>query len=479
MKSPNSYIRLDWLLLAQCVIGLTILFSLGSMRDVVLRFAPDDAFYYFQIARNWAGGIPSSFDGLTLTNGYHPLWQWLLIPLAAMIHDPHFLARTSVIVCLWMYAAAALAAQYALKPGANPHLWFTPVWTAFVLLFSPVYGMEGPLCVLLFSLLLWQALRFDERSIVQALSLGLSTGLLGLARIDHLLWALALDLWLVWRWRRGKLSLTVLLAAAAPQILLVGGYFLSNLLVWGHALPVSASIKMARSGLFSLAIPYSFLYLVSLLSLPLSAWAAWRGGRLAWVGAGNILYILMVLKRGGLETWDWYFALPVFTVGVLLPVFMNETQWVKTRWRQPLLAVLALAAFTQTSGEIVSNRSEFIAAYDNALALAELPENEYTFADSDCGILGFFSRQRWLNMDGLTLDFSFQQALRDDTLPQWLREHGLNAYVDFDQEPFPETVILYSWPGIGYHHDEAILHLEPLRPLGNGRMLMKVVEISE
>ena len=37
----------------------------------------DDAFYYFGIARNVAHGHGSTFDGLDLTNGYHPLWMVL------------------------------------------------------------------------------------------------------------------------------------------------------------------------------------------------------------------------------------------------------------------------------------------------------------------------------------------------------------------------------------------------------------------
>ena len=41
----------------------------------------DDAFYYFQIAWNLADGQFSTFDGgITRTNGYHPLWMFLVTP---------------------------------------------------------------------------------------------------------------------------------------------------------------------------------------------------------------------------------------------------------------------------------------------------------------------------------------------------------------------------------------------------------------
>ena len=41
----------------------------------------DDAFYYYQIAFNLAEGKFSTFDGgITRTNGYHPLWLFLITP---------------------------------------------------------------------------------------------------------------------------------------------------------------------------------------------------------------------------------------------------------------------------------------------------------------------------------------------------------------------------------------------------------------
>ena len=50
---------------------------INLIRDVNV----DDAFYYFQIARNLAEGKFSTFDGgITRTNGYHPLWLFLITP---------------------------------------------------------------------------------------------------------------------------------------------------------------------------------------------------------------------------------------------------------------------------------------------------------------------------------------------------------------------------------------------------------------
>ena len=48
----------------------------------------DDAYFYFQIAKNLAEGKFSTFDGgITRTNGYHPLWMLLITPFY-WIFDP-------------------------------------------------------------------------------------------------------------------------------------------------------------------------------------------------------------------------------------------------------------------------------------------------------------------------------------------------------------------------------------------------------
>ena len=49
--------------------------------NLIRDLSTDDAFYYFQIARNLAEGKFSTFDGgITRTNGYHPIWLFLITP---------------------------------------------------------------------------------------------------------------------------------------------------------------------------------------------------------------------------------------------------------------------------------------------------------------------------------------------------------------------------------------------------------------
>ena len=47
-------------------------------------FIRDDAFFYFKIAQNISEGHGSTLDGINLSNGYHPLWMLICVPIFAL-----------------------------------------------------------------------------------------------------------------------------------------------------------------------------------------------------------------------------------------------------------------------------------------------------------------------------------------------------------------------------------------------------------
>ena len=47
-------------------------------------FIRDDAYYYYKVAQNISEGRGSTFDGIHPTNGYHPLWLAICIPIFAL-----------------------------------------------------------------------------------------------------------------------------------------------------------------------------------------------------------------------------------------------------------------------------------------------------------------------------------------------------------------------------------------------------------
>ena len=76
--------------------------------NVIITYQ-DDAFYYFQIAKNFAEGRFSTFDGgITRTNGYHPLWMVLITPLWWVFDPDDALFAVKVFEIMLVAGAVAL-----------------------------------------------------------------------------------------------------------------------------------------------------------------------------------------------------------------------------------------------------------------------------------------------------------------------------------------------------------------------------------
>jgi hypothetical protein len=62
-------------------LGLRLAIAWQDLETLALKVVADDAFYYTLTADRISDGQNISFDGVTLSNGYHPLWLFFLVPL--------------------------------------------------------------------------------------------------------------------------------------------------------------------------------------------------------------------------------------------------------------------------------------------------------------------------------------------------------------------------------------------------------------
>jgi hypothetical protein len=58
--------------------------ALGPENSLINWFPTDDAFYYFKSAQNVSEGFGFTFDRINPTNGFHPLWEFICIPVFAL-----------------------------------------------------------------------------------------------------------------------------------------------------------------------------------------------------------------------------------------------------------------------------------------------------------------------------------------------------------------------------------------------------------
>ncbi len=77
-------------------------------------YRTDDAFYYFIVARNVAAGHGFTFDLMNRTNGFHPLWEFLIVPIFALSGTDRILPLRILLVVLAALNAATGVVIYRL-----------------------------------------------------------------------------------------------------------------------------------------------------------------------------------------------------------------------------------------------------------------------------------------------------------------------------------------------------------------------------
>ena len=242
---------LDSVLQAPVTMGVATVLWLALLgpESALLACLKDDGYYYLNIARNIAAGHGVTFDGLGPTNGFHPLWAALLVPLYLVdAASPFTPIRAMIVLSLAVHLAAAVAVGAAatrlagraagraagLLYAGNP----VALWLA-------VSGMESPLVALCVALLAGELVRRQQddgpAGRADVVRLGLAAGLCALARTELvLLSAMALAQVALWG-ARGPFArrLRGVAVSAGIALLVMSPWLAWNLARFGTIVQVS------------------------------------------------------------------------------------------------------------------------------------------------------------------------------------------------------------------------------------------------
>ena len=249
---------------ASLAVGLVwlpvILFVGPSIHDLTY----DDAFYYFQIGRNIADGAGSTFDGMNVTNGYHPLWMLVVSAVYAVGFDGTAAIRAVLVVnlALWvggLYVLAGLLgravdgwpafAGRADQAGAARRgtlllgiVWFAVGANPYVLKIY-VSGMETGIAAFVGIGLLALSVRTKGDPFERPVLLAIGAGLLFLARTDTIFLVATLCVWsALGRRRIDRQILGVGIAFSAVVL----AYLASNMALVGHPMQISGDLEAGR-----------------------------------------------------------------------------------------------------------------------------------------------------------------------------------------------------------------------------------------
>lgn len=433
----------------------------------LVRLFPDDAFFYMKTAANLAGGAGSSFDGINSTNGYHPLYMFLLaavssvVPLRGSAGLYAVMALDTVLTVAWLYAADACARALDM----SKQLRLVLIAGLVPLAFTADYGTEVNVVLSLAWLFVAAALDV-ARSGRAGPRIGVVGALIVFARLDAVLFvalvggACLLAMWLADRW-----TWKSVLAVWGPAALLVAAMALYNSAAFGHASTVSSWLKFGLEGWRDLPARISGTNKMIVAGLTISVALgvlalknAWSGGgrRLvlggvgAWVIAQFVTMFSMV--RGGPE-W-WYFPMPL-AFGAFLGLQPLHA-WFVARPYVLRAALVATAVAASAGFSVVATRAHLGRDwyFDDGVKMGQwidehMPPDVRIYQVDNAGVVAYFANRSVINGDGLINGWEYQERLRSGELAQYLEEHSVHHIVFdelHDEDELRIPVPLWSCP---------------------------------
>jgi hypothetical protein len=398
----STWRRLCWsytllLLASVCLIRIVLLFQTPASRATdIVEYFYDDGYYYLSVAANIADSARSTFDGLTLTNGYQPLWLLILTALALAVGTaPHTLfVAACVLVSLIVLATLLAAGAWRRSSFGEASLCFA-VGLGAVVLRWPMAFVQGLETVLLLPLALAFVLQIErlDGSRRQLLLLSGLLSVMFLVRLDYLsLYActgaalLLRPRWFRSPWIhagfRGGLRAVAGLSLFVLPILVL--YLLINKWLFDSIVPVSGLAKSIGGPKFSnWGVQETFLESARQSALLLVPWVAleyvvrrlMQPGVLFYrsLGLFAVAALLQCLYFCTLYTWyvmPWYECFVMLCAALIvarivyLSSLLGAFAWKRSpRWLLlPLLPLAGLAAWMGLAAISLADKSIPIAA---------------------------------------------------------------------------------------------------------------------
>lgn len=203
--------RFHWFELALIIVVMSvhIYAAFSAPHNFSMRwFLRDDAYYYFKVAQNISEGRGSTFDGINPTNGYHPLWVLVCVPIFALARFDLILPLRVLLLVMAAFSVTTSILLFRLlkKPVGEPIAMLTASYWALNLTIHGIItqlGLETGLLALSVLLLLRQMQKMDEKESLanrDFAKLALIALLVLFSRLDSIYLVLIAGVWMVF-WR--------------------------------------------------------------------------------------------------------------------------------------------------------------------------------------------------------------------------------------------------------------------------------------
>jgi hypothetical protein len=418
----------------------------------IMPFVEDDFYYYLKVAQNVAAGRGSTFDGITRTNGYHPLYFVVLVFMSKFAASLVGIFRG--LWLLWVVAAAAtfLSARKLLeRPGTGPFLTNA---LALVFLIPCVHifcqGMEVTLTLPLgLGLLLAFRSLPANWTFRRSVGIGLLAALTVLSRLDAVFLVLLLLIFTLVEpeQRRGiGLRQTAGFAIGGGPLLLA--YFVFNRFYFHTWMPVSGTAKQLKSspwptlsaiesgGLNSAFLAVFLVYAAIAFWLVRKKLDPVERPGLAAAAVFPYLQIGVLSVVSDWPLWGWYYYSLRFALlaGLVLLLALLGSAWVSRQplWIKAAAYGLALVLFLRVH---YKKEPQMEPIYDAALQIRAFERSHpgvYALGGG-AGMPGYLLGDPLVQTEGLMMDPGYLLHMRhQDDLLATLRTYSVRYYIVFE-----------------------------------------------
>lgn len=438
--------------LASLLVAAPFVYHLARGSDAYLGLLEDDYFYYAIIADNLVSNGRATYDGITLTNGFHPLWFGVIALLRAVcggLGSTFYFALTLLFV-LSMIATYELSRRFARQLGGSSRL---SAGIAVVYSVSTgrllTTGMECIVAVPLFLWLLVEVARPVPVTPRRAARLGLIASLAILGRLDI---ALAVALLLV--------GFAVLVRPPVPVLgrlflafgvggILVPLYFALNLMFFGSPLPMSALAKRLYT---EIGFNFTYARIAALgtvygptmaIVLPLGLLAMFllvrrepsRRSAALFAGAIALTFAFVFLGVNALSGWTFFgwYAYPFAAATTAALVFIHHcwARLVPLRILRIAVSIVIVVGVPLVALRYYVDHGPRWSVGDNTLLAmshdlaARVRQRDGLFAmGAIAGVATYVLDKPVLQLEGIVADRSMvEHVRREDPLPEVLRKY--------------------------------------------------------
>jgi hypothetical protein len=472
MNKLKNLLNSNFLPLALIILGLIIRLAMIKMPNswLLTNILSDDAFYYFKLAQNMAAGLGSTFDGWQATNGYHPLWLWLITPIFKGVSGNWQPIQITLILSAIINALTNLGLLTIISKYTK-NIWIK-VLGIFVFVFNPfniyesINGLETGLALLFLVLFILIGINLkNKNNLLIFVFWGIIGAAMMLARLDNVFYYIAGLAWIFFtqnkKWQKvfitgisssvlvlpwliwSKLKFGTILTSSGSASTIVN----HHLIVQDHgpsfAQQVKAVIYSSYNGL-QMAItqtgaPELFLILIGMaIVLFITQRDLLKNNYKKYnievylFGGFVLLFLLNASLRWTFRTW-YFISLNIFLVLGLVWYLQKTSHLWKAKIKIYILFSILLASLFYISwSRHLANRD----AKQIQMQQISIWANNNLPADTkigvfNAGIQGYFSKNKVVNLDGL-VNFPGYKALAEYRLWNYAEEQGIEYLIDFD-----------------------------------------------